>query len=59
MAPEQALEPDGFFVQMYDDPEEWDGEQASGASRAFEKALGRKAFYNPDSPDDKLETPFD
>jgi hypothetical protein len=55
----QVLEPDGFFVQVYEDPEEWSSDKASAACKAFEAALGRKAFYNPKSPDDKLETPFD
>ena len=55
----QPLDPDGYFVQVYEDPDEWDSPEAAGASKTFEKALGRKAFYNPESPDDKLETPFD
>jgi hypothetical protein len=53
----QALDPDGVFVQLHKDPDEWSSSEGRAASAAFQKALGRKAFYNPESPEDILETP--
>jgi hypothetical protein len=53
----QALQPDGFFVQTYADPEEWSSPASRAASSALEKALGRKAFYDPEEPEAVLDIP--
>jgi hypothetical protein len=53
----QPLDSEGYFFEVYEDPDEWSSPEALAASAKFQQHLGKKAFYSPESPDDVLETP--
>lgn len=46
-----------YFVQLFEDPNDWNTPESIQAVEAFKDAVGRDMFYDPDNPDKVLSAP--
>jgi hypothetical protein len=54
---ESRAEGAGWFVQIFEAPEDWNRPAGTAAAREFAASLGKNVFYDPEQPDRPVEAP--